>query len=151
MRTIDWIDGVVVIVDQTALPGRTVQLRLSTVEDLVAAIQRLAVRGAPALGVAGAMGVALAANQYHGKDLADAVERLASARPTAVNLARGVRRAAAALPDPGAVLAIALAIRDEEVANSAAMAERGADLVLELCGPRPRLLTHCNTGGLAAV
>ena len=64
MRTIDWIDGAVVIVDQTALPGRTVQLRLSTVEELVAAIQRLAVRGAPALGVAGAMGVALAARQY---------------------------------------------------------------------------------------
>jgi S-methyl-5-thioribose-1-phosphate isomerase len=151
MRTIDWIDGAVVIVDQTALPGRTVQLRLSTVEELVAAIQRLAVRGAPALGVAGAMGVALAAKQYNDDDLDDAVHRLANARPTAVNLARGVRRAAAALPDPEAVLAIARAIRDEEITNSAEMAKRGADLVLELCGRAPRLLTHCNTGGLATV
>jgi S-methyl-5-thioribose-1-phosphate isomerase len=153
MRTIDWIDGAVVIVDQTALPGRTVQLRLSTVEDLVAAIQRLAVRGAPALGVAGAMGVALAARQHAAdeRSLAEAVELVANARPTAVNLARGVRRAAAALPDPDAVLAIALAIRDEEVANSAGMARLGADLVVELCGSRPRLLTHCNTGGLATV
>jgi methylthioribose-1-phosphate isomerase len=151
MRTIDWIDGAVVIVDQTALPGRTVQLRLSTVEDLVAAIQRLAVRGAPALGVAGAMGVALAATQHQGKALADAVELIANARPTAVNLARGVRRAAAGRPDPDAVLQIALAIRDEEIANSAGMARLGADLVLELCGPHPRLLTHCNTGGLATV
>jgi S-methyl-5-thioribose-1-phosphate isomerase len=190
MRTIDWIDGAVVIVDQTALPGRTVQLRLSTVEDLVAAIQRWAVRGAPALGVAGAMGVALAARQHAAggnvpaasqhaaagdapaarqhaaashatnvdqpatgidRALAEAVELVANARPTAVNLARGVRRAAVALPDPDAVLAIALAIRDEEIANSAGMARLGADLVVELCGPRPRLLTHCNTGGLAAV
>jgi S-methyl-5-thioribose-1-phosphate isomerase len=98
--------------------------------------------------------VALAARQ-HADDpraLADAVRLLETARPTAVNLARGVRRAAALLPDgPAAVLAEALAVRDEEIAASAAMAARGADLVLELCGPRPRLLTHCNTGALAAV
>jgi methylthioribose-1-phosphate isomerase len=158
MRTIDWIDGAVVIVDQTALPGRTVQLRLSTVEDLVAAVQRLAVRGAPALGVAGAMGVALAARQYAGD--ADAIERatkaIETARPTAVNLARGARRAAQKLPDADAALTEALTIRDEEIANSTSMAHRGADLVLELCAPaaagnRPKLLTHCNTGGLATV
>jgi S-methyl-5-thioribose-1-phosphate isomerase len=158
MRTIDWIDGAVVIVDQTALPGRTVQLRLSTVEGLVAAVQRLAVRGAPALGVAGAMGVALAARQYAGD--ADAIDRatnaIETARPTAVNLARGVRRAAQKLPDADAALAEALTIRDEEIANSASMAQLGADLVLELCAPaaaenRPKLLTHCNTGGLATV
>jgi methylthioribose-1-phosphate isomerase len=158
MRTIDWIDGAVVIVDQTALPGRTVQLRLSTVEDLVAAVRRLAVRGAPALGVAGAMGVALAARQYAGD--AEAIKRatnaVETARPTAVNLARGVRRAAQKLPDADAALTEALSIRDEEIANSTSMARLGADLVLELCaataaGQRPRLLTHCNTGGLATV
>ena len=153
MRTIDWIDDAVVIVDQTALPGRTVQLRLSTVEDLVAAVRRLAVRGAPALGVAGALGVALAARQYAGDEegLARAVQLIANARPTAVNLARGAHRAAALLPDPGAVLAEAYAVRDEEIANSAGMARLGADLVTELCGDAPRLLTHCNTGGLATV
>jgi methylthioribose-1-phosphate isomerase len=69
-----------------------------------------------------------------------------------VNLARGVDRAAARIPaGPAAVLAEALALRDEEIASSAAMAARGADLVTELVGPAARLLTHCNTGGLATV
>jgi S-methyl-5-thioribose-1-phosphate isomerase len=69
-----------------------------------------------------------------------------------VNLARGVRRAAARLGAGGpAVLAEALRVRDEEMASSAAQAERGADLVEEVCGARSRLLTHCNTGALAAV
>ena len=154
MRTIDWVDGAVEIIDQTALPQQERYLRLSTVEDVVDAIQRLAVRGAPAIGVAGALGVAVAARQ-HADDpqgLAAAVLSLETARPTAVNLARGVRAAAAALPDgPDAVLAAALALRDAEVASSQAMATRGADLITEWCGGRPRLLTHCNTGGLATV
>jgi S-methyl-5-thioribose-1-phosphate isomerase len=152
VRTIDWVDGAVEIIDQTALPARTVTLRLDTVDGLVAAIQSLAVRGAPALGVAGALGVALAARLLSGEALAEGVRRLETARPTAVNLARGARRAAARLPDgPSAVLAEALALRDEEIAASAAMARLGADLVTAECGERPRLLTHCNTGGLATV
>nr|MDT0659988.1 S-methyl-5-thioribose-1-phosphate isomerase [Micromonospora sp. DSM 115978] len=154
MRTIDWVDGAVELIDQTALPDRLSTLKLETVEELVDAITRLAVRGAPALGVAGALGVALAARRHTGDPaaLAAAVHLLATARPTAVNLARGVRRAADKLPDgPDAVLAEALAIRDEEIAASEAMARLGADLLLELCGSRPRLLTHCNTGGLASV
>jgi len=154
VRTIDWVDGAVEIIDQTVLPKEVRVLRLHTVPELVAAIQSLAVRGAPALGVAGAFGVALAA-RVHADDpqaLAAAVARVETARPTAVNLARGVRRAAALLPrGPEAVLAEACAIRDEEAAASRAMAARGADLMVELCGNRPRLLTHCNTGGLAAV
>ena len=154
MRTIDWVDGAIEIIDQTVLPGEVKILRLHTVGELVAAIQSLAVRGAPALGVAGALGVALAA-RVHADDpvaLADAVHRVETARPTAVNLARGARRAARLLPrGAAAVLAEACAIRDEEIAASQAMAARGADLLVELCGVRPRLLTHCNTGGLAAV
>ncbi|WP_213454602.1 translation initiation factor eIF-2B alpha/beta/delta subunit family protein [Rhizomonospora bruguierae] len=154
MRTIDWAAGAIEIIDQTALPAREVTLRLGTVEELVAAVQRLAVRGAPALGVAGALGVALAAREHAGDPaaLAAAVRRIQNARPTAVNLARGARRAAARLPEgPDAVLAEALTVRDEEIAASDAMATRGADLLIELCGRRPRLLTHCNTGALAAV
>jgi S-methyl-5-thioribose-1-phosphate isomerase len=154
MRTIDWADGAIEIIDQTALPGEMRVLRLGTVAELVAAIRSLAVRGAPALGVAGAFGVALAAREFAGDEAAraDAVQLVERARPTAVNLARGVRRAAARLAaGPEAVLAEACAIRDEEVAASAAMAMLGADLMVELCGARPRLLTHCNTGGLAAV
>jgi methylthioribose-1-phosphate isomerase len=84
--------------------------------------------------------------------VAQDVHAITTARPTAVNLARGAGRAAARLPDgPEAVLAEACTVRDEEIAASEAMAARGADLVAELCGDRPRLLTHCNTGGLAAV
>jgi methylthioribose-1-phosphate isomerase len=150
VRTIDWVDGAVRIIDQTVLPGTERWLTLSTVDELVDAIARLAVRGAPALGVAGAFGVALAARTPGAAS--EQVARLESARPTAVNLARGVRLAAAALPDgPDAVLAVALALRDAEVAASAAMARRGADLVTAECGPAPRLLTHCNTGGLCSV
>ena len=154
MRTIDWADGAIEIIDQTALPGEVRLLRLTTVAELVAAIRSLAVRGAPALGVAGAFGVALAARQFAGDERAraDAVQLVEHARPTAVNLARGARRAAALLAaGPPAVLAEACAVRDEEIAASAAMARLGADLVVALCGARPRLLTHCNTGGLAAV
>jgi S-methyl-5-thioribose-1-phosphate isomerase len=125
-------------------------VRLRTVAELVDAICRLAVRGAPALGVAGAFGVALAARTS--ADPAAEVGRLRRARPTAVNLAWGVDRAAAALPaGPDAVLAEALAVRDEEIASSASMARYGADLVTELAGSQPRLLTHCNTGALACV
>ncbi|MBA2416989.1 MAG: S-methyl-5-thioribose-1-phosphate isomerase [Geodermatophilaceae bacterium] len=150
MRTIDWVDGCPQIVDQTALPDDVRLVSLSTVDAVVDAIRRLAVRGAPALGVAGAMGVALAAKL--GSDVDDAVRRIRAARPTAVNLAWGVDRAAAYLPDgPEAVLAEALAIRDGELAASLEMGRRGGDLLQELAGEHIRVLTHCNTGGLATV
>ena len=149
-RTIDWVDGRIVLVDQTALPAvRTIAV--DDVDALVDAIRRLVVRGAPALGVAGALGVALAA--HSGADLAAAAARLATARPTAVNLAVGVRRALGAVPEgPAAVLAAALAVRDEDVAACHAIGDRGAALLTDLCGPGPlRLSTHCNAGALACV
>lgn len=151
-RTIDWTGDGVVLVDQTALP----QLRTTTVRSvdaLVDAISRLVVRGAPALGVAGALGVVLAVRSLPPGEVAAACDRIAAARPTAVNLAVGVARARAALPDgPDAVLAAALAVRDEDVAACRAIGERGADLLTELCGDRPlRLHTHCNAGALACV
>jgi S-methyl-5-thioribose-1-phosphate isomerase len=152
MRTIDWVDDAVVIIDQTSLPAAESWLRLSTVDDVVAAITRLAVRGAPALGVAGALGVALAARTLPEAEWPGAVKRIATARPTAVNLAYGVRLAEAELNNgPAAVLTAALALRDAEIAASEGMARLGADLLVELCGLAPRLLTHCNTGGLASV
>lgn len=150
MRTIDWVDGCPLIVDQTALPSDVRYVKLSTVDSFVEAIQRLAVRGAPALGVAGAMGVALAARL--GVDVPEQVRRIRAARPTAVNLARGVDRAATCLPSGfDAVLAEALAIRDEELTASRQMGRRGADVLVELAGENVRVLTHCNTGGLATV
>ena len=154
VRTLDWVDGAVRTIDQTALPATERWLTLSTVDSVVDAIQRLAIRGAPALGVAGALGVVLAVQSSPDAATLDAaVKRLENARPTAVNLARGVRLAAAAIPDgPDAVLAVALALRDEEIAASQAMSRRGADLVTSLCGDSGvRVLTHCNTGGLCTV
>jgi len=150
VRTIDWVGDGPRIVEQTLLPDELRLVDLRTVEELIDAIVRLAVRGAPALGVAGAMGVALAARL--GGDVDGAVRRIRSARPTAVNLAWGVDRAAARLAaGPAAVLAEALAVRDEEIAASREMGRRGADLLTELVEGRPRILTHCNAGGLATV
>jgi len=150
--TITWDDGQIVLVDQSALPQvRTV--RVADVDALVDAIRRLVVRGAPALGAAGALGVALAARTSRGAELAAAAERIAAARPTAVNLAVGVRRALAAAADgPEAVLAQAKAVLAEDVAACRAIGARGAALLRELCGSAPlRVHTHCNTGALACV
>ncbi|MFI6986770.1 S-methyl-5-thioribose-1-phosphate isomerase [Nonomuraea wenchangensis] len=143
MRTIDWVDGAIELIDQTLLPDKCVTLRVHTVDDLVDAIRRLAVRGAPALGVAGALGVVLADGDQ------ELIARLRAARPTAVNLAWGVDRAAARLGEGReAVLAAALRLRDDDIAACRAMGERGADL---LEGDRLRIMTVCNTGALAAV
>jgi methylthioribose-1-phosphate isomerase len=157
LRSIDWVDGAVELIDQTALPERLSILRISDPEEVVEAIRRLAVRGAPSIGVAGALGVALAM-RTHPPDrapdrFAEQVQALRRARPTAVNLARSVDRVVA-LASGGfeVVLAEALAIRDEEIAACWAMGRQGADLLEQLVGSRPqRLMTICNTGGLAAV
>jgi methylthioribose-1-phosphate isomerase len=154
MRTIDWVDDAIELIDQTTLPGRVEVLRITDVDALIDAIRRLAVRGAPALGVTGAMGVALLAvrNPDAASVRADAA-RLRAARPTAVNLAWGVDRALTRLEEGApAVLAEALAIRDEDIAASLVMGDSGADLLRELLGDdAKRLMTICNTGGLAAV
>ena len=154
MRTIDWVDGEIRLIDQTRLPDEQVVLRITGLEPLIDAIARLAVRGAPALGVAGGFGVAMLAAANPGDEmivLAGAA-RLRAARPTAVNLAWGVDRAVARLPEgPAAVLAEALRIRDEDIAACASMASLGADLVRVLVErPRIRAMTICNTGALAA-
>jgi S-methyl-5-thioribose-1-phosphate isomerase len=163
VRTIDWgADGAVVIVDQTLLPHEVRLLRLTEVDELVDAIRRLAVRGAPALGAAGALGVLLAVRQARREgwgeaQLAQAVEAVRRARPTAVNLAWGVDRAVARLGEGEAgVERAARAVLDEDVAANRAMGVRGADLLTELCGAERvagglRLHTHCNAGALACV
>jgi methylthioribose-1-phosphate isomerase len=153
--TVAWSGDGVDILDQTQLPGAEVVLHCTTVAAVVDAIRRLAVRGAPAIGVAGAYGVALAALR-HGPRHAEfdaSVAALRDARPTATNLARMVDRVAAvASASPDAYLAAADAIRDEELAASHAIGERGADLLTDLLGDRPlRIMTICNTGGLATV
>jgi methylthioribose-1-phosphate isomerase len=149
----------VVLLDQTRLPGERVERTCRTVHELIDAIQVLAIRGAPALGVAGAMGVALAARtapehpvgmrQY----LAEQGALLAAARPTAVNLAWGVAEALAELDrevgNPhearGRIAARARRIHDDEVARCRAMGAHGAALFAD----GSHLMTQCNTGGLA--
>jgi methylthioribose-1-phosphate isomerase len=161
VRTIDWDEGdaaagpAVTVIDQRALPGTFRVRRLATVDALVDAVADLTVRGAPALGAAGALGVALAVRRHPddpGRVRAEA-ERVAAVRPTAVNLRRGVERALARLDDgPAAVVAEACALLDEDEATNRRLGHRTADLVTQLCGDRPlRLLTHCNSGALAAV
>jgi methylthioribose-1-phosphate isomerase len=168
VRTIDLIDDAVVIVDQTALPHELCTLRLCDVDDLVEAIRRLAVRGAPALGAAGALGVLLAVREgrrrgWNDDEVAKAIDRIRCARPTAVNLAWGVDRAASRLGEGAeAVEREVRAVLEEDAAANRAIGRRGADLVVELCGqgaPRGeaigatglRLHTHCNAGALACV
>lgn len=134
----------VALLDQTRLPGEEVTLVCRDVPALVMAIKSLAVRGAPLLGVAGGYGVALAAAL--GADVAAAAHELADARPTAVNLAWAARRVEVAHAEGRDALAEAHAIAAEEAAASARMGEHGLTLVPE----NARILTHCNTGALAA-
>jgi methylthioribose-1-phosphate isomerase len=155
---IAWRDGHIIAIDQTALPQRLSFLRLTTVDQLVDAIVRLVVRGAPLLGVAGAFGVALAVRQA-GRDGWDAgrldaeIKRIADARPTAVNLRREALAVAAALPGGADVVeAAALAVHDTAVEVTKRLSERGAALLVEECGTGPlKVHTHCNTGALACL
>ncbi len=139
--TIAWRDGRVVLIDQRRLPGELVLLEAATVAELCAAIETLAIRGAPALGVAGAMGVALAAAT--GEPLEEAARRLVATRPTAINLAWGVECARAA-DDP---LAEALRLAAEDLERNRRIGAFGAALLPD----DARVLTHCNAGALACV
>lgn len=151
MRSIDWRDDHIVAIDQTRLPGGLVEIAIRSVEELVIAIQRLAIRGAPALGAAGALGAALAVRDDPARRDHD-LAALRAARPTAVNLVWGVDRALARLADgPDAVLAEALAVLDEDAEHNRALGRRGAEWLAELVGGPVAVQTHCNAGGLACV
>ncbi len=158
-RSLRWEDAAVVAVDQCALPHEYRLLRLSTVDEVIDAIKRLAIRGAPAIGVAGALAVAISARAHTVDGRCDETavradaHRIAEARPTAVNLSWAVRRVLERLGDGAdAVLAAAQEILVEDEQRNRAAAGRAAELVLSLCERRPlRLLTHCNTGRLATV
>ncbi len=152
--TVAWVDGKVQLIDQTLLPQRYELLHIDTVADLVAAIKRLSVRGAPALGVAGAYGVVLANAEAAGdrSRYEELIESLAVARPTAVNLAKMVRRVAAVEGGHNEILGAANQVRDAEIEAELGMGANGAALTAELCGDGAvRAMTVCNTGGLASV
>jgi methylthioribose-1-phosphate isomerase len=156
LRWLDPPDGPAIeLLDQTRLPATESVLTCADVPALIDAIQRLVVRGAPMLGVAGAFGVALAA--YRQDDVRQAAAAIEQARPTAVNLGWGVKRALAAYEHAwrcaesgdwrlaaAAAAAQARAIAAEDAAASAAMAAHGLVLVPD----GARVLTHCNTGAL---
>ncbi|CAM2966262.1 methylthioribulose-1-phosphate dehydratase [Mycobacterium intermedium] len=152
-NSIEWSGGALVVIDQRVLPREFVRLRLTTVDEVIDAIKTLAIRGAPAIGVAGGFAVALAAFAHDGDPdkIGLEAQRIAAARPTAVNLVWGVRRALARVPDgPQAVLAEALQMLAEDGQLNRVAATHAADLIERLCPGRPlRVLTHCNTGRLA--
>lgn len=158
MRTIDWIDGQIQIIDQTRLPAEELVLSLSTVEELAEAISSLRVRGAPALGVAGGLGIALAAllAQESGEDVGEAISQaaslLASTRPTAVNLKWGIDRVKKVYDptQPQTVSELieqarAMVAEDEKI--NRIIGRIGADLLAK----GSHVLTHCNAGALACV
>jgi methylthioribose-1-phosphate isomerase len=134
-----WDDGLLHLLDQTQLPAAEVWLRCETPEHVAAAISRLALRGAPAIGVAAAYGMALARPER----FEQAAELLAATRPTAVNLRWAIDQALAAGPERA--LEVAVAIEERERDATRRIAEHGATLF----GQSERVLTHCNTGALA--
>jgi len=157
MRTIDWDEEKesVKLIDQTLLPAEYKILECKTLEQLIDAIQRLKVRGAPALGAAGAFGVVLACiSGSSEKDIEDEVDKLRNARPTAVNLSYGVDRAlSAALPGTTTqemkeyALEEAQRIADEDIAVNKKIGDYGSELLED----GDVVLTHCNAGRLACV
>ncbi|MGO9875480.1 MAG: S-methyl-5-thioribose-1-phosphate isomerase [Acidimicrobiia bacterium] len=150
LATIQWRDGRVRLLDQRALPGHIRYLDCTTVDDLVDAIRSLAVRGAPALGAAGAYGVALAAHTLRTRrQVRAAADRLVGSRPTAVNLASGVAYALSAYEtgDAASALDAAEQLARDDIARNRAIGAHGAPLL----AAGARVLTHCNTGALACV
>jgi methylthioribose-1-phosphate isomerase len=138
-RIIRLDDDAVVLLDQRRLPDDEVELACGSAREVAEAIRALAVRGAPAIGVAAAYGYALAAAR--GEDLDEAAALLAAARPTAVNLEWALREVRAA-DDPAAR---ARELHAEEVDRCRRMSGHAAELLAE----GSRALTHCNTGALA--
>ena len=159
LRPVRWVDGKLAMLDQTRLPGEEVWLELVDYRDVVQAIQAMRVRGAPAIGVAGAYAVALAAKELLEGDSAaftDSLEAAAAsislARPTGANLAWAVdrmMRVARLAPSPEDAVqrltAEAQQIQDEDELANHEIGRLGAALIQE----NSAVLTHCNAGALA--
>ncbi|MHC4847975.1 MAG: S-methyl-5-thioribose-1-phosphate isomerase [Planctomycetota bacterium] len=141
VRPLRWEDGALVLLDQTLLPGEETWIRLTTPEQVIEAIQSLRVRGAPAIGCAGAYAMVLAGDD-HVRETAPAI---ASARPTAVNLSWAVDRMLAAHDAGTPLLEEAHRIRNEDEASCRAIGRHGAALLPDAS----TVLTHCNAGSLA--
>ncbi len=161
IKTVEYIDGVVRMIDQTRLPLETQFVDCKTVEEVGQAIKTMIIRGAPAIGVSAAMGVSLAANAITANDFEDffgqlkeKCDALALSRPTAVNLAWGIERMKAVAQE-NKNLAIAdlkeklkqeaLTICVEDIAANRAIGEFGQTLIQN----NAQIMTHCNAGALA--
>ena len=158
-RPIHWVEGVVSLIDQTRLPMEEVWLELNDYSEVISAIKDMRIRGAPAIGVAGAYGVALAAQEIFGKqkdrfmvELEGAAEQIETARPTGANLSWAVkrmskvaRRAASAEDAVKQLIAEAVRIHDEDEEANLVMGRLGAELI----PADSAVLTHCNAGALA--
>jgi methylthioribose-1-phosphate isomerase len=160
--TLEWIEpGTVRLIDQTRLPAEEVYVECRTIDEVARAIRTMQVRGAPAIGVAAAMGLALGAQTLHVSSVEDFLagvhkmgELLTATRPTAVNLRWAVDRLLELARNSGelsvseiqaALVAEARKMREEDIRINRAMGQHGQALV-----PDPaRILTHCNAGGLA--
>jgi methylthioribose-1-phosphate isomerase len=152
VETIQWIDGAAVMIDQTRLPLEEKYVTCRTYEEMAAAIRDMIIRGAPAIGVAAAMGVALGVLQ--GAEFETVCETLAKTRPTAVNLFWAIDRmkrlyASLAGQPRDAIcrrmVEEAQIVREEDIAICRAIGRNGVELV-----PAGKtVLTHCNAGALA--
>ncbi|MDZ7339084.1 MAG: S-methyl-5-thioribose-1-phosphate isomerase [candidate division KSB1 bacterium] len=161
IRALEWIDGKLRIIDQTKLPGELVYLDLDTYEGVAEAIERLRIRGAPAIGVAAAFGVVLAAQKVPPSERARffeeidrAINRLKETRPTGVNLSWALHRMRAVVGrNPSRLVSEitrmlvreAQAIMEEDRKMCERIGRHGAALLPE----QVRVLTHCNAGALA--
>jgi len=159
MRAIEWVDDPtprIRLIDQTLLPGTEQYIDVTTVDVLVESIQSLVIRGAPALGATGALGVALAMAQaadesWDATRLEREIDRISHARPTAVNLTWGVNQVRGSVPF-GFETVLNLArqvVADDEAANRQ-LSKHGADWILaHVPTDKVRVVTHCNSGALA--
>ena len=147
IRAVLWRGDHLRLLDQRLLPREEAYVDCLSADDVAAAIRDLVVRGAPAIGIAAAWGVVLAA-QREPQRLEQALATLRAARPTAVNLMWALDRMRGASADPADAVAFAReaqAIQDEDLAANRRTGALGADLLGEAAG----VMTHCNTGSLA--
>lgn len=145
MKTLYWKDNHLFILDQTKLPGEVTYFECETYKDVIHTIKTLMVRGAPAIGVAAAFGMALA--ELAGEDLEKVAREIKTARPTAVNLFWAVDRILKARSARKSALDEALLMYDEDIKTNQALGRHGARVIED----GDTILTHCNAGALACV